>query len=144
MNRLFPALRLSLMLLLIPWLLGFGGQHGKTPEPLTVIPLAQDAIHALAINAGVVSDARTPVVPQLELHVKQLDSGRTQLVLRNLSDRAIKLRLFVVHADGRFRASASCPLEAGQSSTEIWEEAFDAIGFGPAELLTDKDARSCA
>ena len=88
--------------------LGFGGNHGKKVEPLTVLALKADMRHQLAINKGIVSDARAPVVPQVELVLTRLDDTLTTLEFRNLSSKLIKMKLFLVQADGRFVATSSC------------------------------------
>lgn len=123
--------------------LGFGGNHGKKVEPLTVLALKADMRHQLAINKGIVSDARAPVVPQVELVLTRLDDTLTTLEFRNLSSKLIKMKLFLVQADGRFVATSSCPIEPGGASVESWEDAFDAIGFGLAVELGADAARTC-
>jgi hypothetical protein len=123
--------------------LGFGGNHGKKVEPLTVLPLKADMRHQLAINNGIVSDARAPVVPQVELVLTRLDDTLTTLEFRNVTDKPIKMKLFLVQADGRFVATSSCPIEPGGTSVESWEDAFDAIGFGLAVELALDAPKTC-
>jgi len=122
---------------------GFGGNHGKKPEPLTVLPLKPDMLHQLAINKGVVSDARAPVLPQVELALTRLDDILTTIKFHNISSKPIKMTLFLVQADGRFVPTSSCPIEPGGTSIESWEDGFDAIGFGLARELTKDDDRTC-
>lgn len=121
----------------------FGGNHGKKTEPLTVISLRADMRHWLAINKGIVSDARTPVLPQIVLSLTRLDDTLTTLEFRNVSAKPLKLTLFLVQADGRFVATSSCPIEPGGTSVESWEDAFDAIGFGMAREMTQDEPRTC-
>ncbi len=123
--------------------LGFGGNHGKKVEPLTVLPLKADMHHHLAINKGIVSDARAPVVPHVELVLKRLDDTLTTLEFRNVTDKPIKMKLFLVQADGRYVATSSCPIEPGGTSVESWEDAFDAIGFGLAVELALDAPKTC-
>jgi len=123
--------------------IGFGGNHGKKAEPLTVLPLKPEMLHQLAINKGIVSDARAPVVPQVELELTRLDDTLTTIKFRNISDKPIKMKLFLVQADGRFVPTSSCPIEPGGTTIESWEDGFDAIGFGIARELTKDDKRTC-
>lgn len=122
---------------------GFGGNHGKKTEPLTVLPLKPDMAYQLAINKGIVSDARAPVVPQVLLKLTRLDDTLTTIEFRNISSTPVKMTLFLVQADGRFVPTSSCPIEPGGTSVESWEDGFDAIGFGLARELTNDEARTC-
>jgi hypothetical protein len=138
LNLLCAALLLTSPLL--SW--GYGGNHGKRNEPLTVIELGPNLQRDLGILEGVIADARPPASPRLQLEVTKLDSEGTTVRFHNLSRSVLKLELFLVQQDGRFQATTSCPIAPGASSFEVWTEDFDALGFGLVLELAEDDPRA--
>jgi hypothetical protein len=117
-------------------------QHAR-PEPLTVLPLSLDqSDYRLAVNGALLDNAIGPVKPSLHVRVLEISPKRIRVELHNVSDTALRMQLFQVMADGRFSPGNNCPLQAGAKSIEVWNEAFDAIGFGPVKQLTAAEAKS--
>ena len=136
---LLSLLVLSLAALAFPKSTG----HGKNPEPITVVPLELNLARDFAIHDGIVDGMLSPAKAALTVRVTRLEQDGVTIELRNLGAKAIKLQLYQVMQDGRFSPSKSCPIAAGATHFEVWPEAFDALGFGTAEILADNAQRAC-
>lgn len=141
MIRLFAlaALLLSTVVLAFPTSNG----HGKNPEPITVMPLEANLVRDFAIHDGIVDGLLSPAKAALSVRVRRLETHGVTIELQNLGEKTIKLQLFQVMQDGRFSPSKSCPIEPGKTSFEVWPEAFDALGFGVVEVVSDDAPHSC-
>jgi hypothetical protein len=117
-------------------------QHAR-PEPLTVLPLSLDqSEYRLAVNGALLDNAIGPVKASLHVRVLEISPKRIRVELHNVGGSALRMQLFQVMADGRFSPGSNCPLQAGAKSIEVWNEAFDAIGFGPVKQLKASEAKT--